>query len=169
MRIRSIRTNQHRRALEVELEDDRLLAYPYARLVPVPDRSLRVREAYVDPDLGLEAVTYILDDGTEGSLHVDEVLHFHGDPDYLRDLLLYRLTVEAEAWLKRSGLSKREVVRLLGTSMSQLYRLLDPTNYRKSVDQMVRLLYVVGCDIDLAINARASHSQYLSHTNDPVP
>jgi hypothetical protein len=53
------------------------------------------------------------------------VLEYNQDPTYLRDLLLYRLTLEAQKRVAESPLSKREIVRSLGTSAAQLYRLLD--------------------------------------------
>lgn len=53
--------------------------------------------------------------------------------------------------IKKSPLSKREIVRRLRTSATQLYRLLDQTNYRKSVDQLLSLLHVLDCDVDLLI------------------
>ncbi len=55
----------------------------------------------------------------------------------------YRLTLEAQKRIKESRLSKREIIRRLGTSTAQLYRLLDQTNYRKSVDQMLAPLQVL--------------------------
>lgn len=39
----------------------------------------------------------------------------------------------------------------LGTSAAQFYRLLDQTNYRKSVDQVLSLLHVLDCDVDLVV------------------
>jgi len=76
-------------------------------------------------------------------VHVEQVLEYNQDPTYLRDLLLYRLTLEAQKRVAKSPLSKREIVRRLGTSAAQLYRLLDQTNYRKSVDQLLALLLSV--------------------------
>ncbi len=55
-----------------------------------------------------------------------------------------------------SQLSKREVIRRLGTSATQLYRLLDQTNYRKSVDQVLSLLQVLDCDVDLVVRAKTA-------------
>jgi hypothetical protein len=34
--------------------------------------------------------------------------------------------------------------------------MLDTTNYRKSVDQMLRLLYVLDCDIELVVRDRSA-------------
>jgi len=61
------------------------------------------------------------------------------------------LTLEAERRLAASPLSKREVIRRLGTSPTQFYRLLDPTNYRKSIDGVLELLRVLECDVDLVV------------------
>jgi hypothetical protein len=50
------------------------------------------------------------------------------------------LTLEAQKRVGASALSRREIIRRLRTSAAQFYRLLDQTNYRKSVDQLVSLL-----------------------------
>jgi Cro/C1-type HTH DNA-binding domain len=84
-------------------------------------------------------------------LPVEQVLKYNQDPSHLRDLLLCRLTLEAQKRVAESPLSKREIVRRLGTSAAQLYRLLDQTNYRKSVDQVLALLQVLNCDVDLVV------------------
>jgi len=42
-------------------------------------------------------------------------------------------------------------VERVGTSVPQLYRLLDTTNTRKSINQLVALLRVLSCDVDLVI------------------
>lgn len=84
------------------------------------------------------------------------MLEYNQDPSYLRNLLLYKLTIEAQRRIAASALSKREIVRRLGTSAAQLYRLLDQTNYRKSVDQLVGLLQVLDCEIDVVVRARTA-------------
>src|SRR5690606_38420310 len=94
-----------------------------------------------------EAVTYFLGSGKENSLHLDAFLEYNKDPDYLRMLFLYELTVEAQKVMKKSKLSKNEVCRRLKTSASQLARLLDRTNQKKSVDKMLGLLAVLGVNV----------------------
>jgi hypothetical protein len=113
-----------------------------------------IRRVYVDEELGREGFIYELQSGTGGSAHMDAVLEYNEDPGYLADLMIYRLTLEARKRLEQSPLSTREVARRLGTSLSQLYRLLDHTNYRKSVRQMASLLYVLGCDIEVRVTDR---------------
>ena len=157
MKIRNVSANNRRKAFEIELRDDVLL-FPYARLRIKPERQNRVVEVYPDPELGKEAFTYVLEDGAEDSVHVDEVLEYNEDPDYLRNLLLYKLTVEAQDRVAGSQLSKREMIRRLGTSASQFYRLLDQTNYRKSVGQLLALLHVLDCEVDLVVKKRSRKS-----------
>jgi hypothetical protein len=154
MKIRNVSANNRRKAFEIEVRDD-LLLFPYARLRIKPERQNRVVEVYADPELGREAFTYVLENGEEDSVHVDEVLEYNEDPDYLRNLLLYKLTVEAQKRVAASQLSKREIIRRLGTSASQFYRLVDQTNYRKSVGQLLALLHVLDCDVDLVVKKRS--------------
>ena len=71
-------------------------------------------------------------------------------------LLLYRLTLEAQKRVERSALSTRELIRRLGTSPAQFYRLLDQTNYRKSVDQLLTLLSILDCEVQLIVKGGAS-------------
>ena len=84
------------------------------------------------------------------------MLEYNQDPAYLRDRLLYRLTLEAQKRIAEIPLSKREIVRRLGTSAAQLYRLLDQTNYRKSVDQLVSLLQILDCDVKLVVRPKTA-------------
>jgi DNA-binding TFAR19-related protein (PDSD5 family) len=72
----------------------------------------------------------------------------------LRDLLIYQLTVEAKRRVEESGLSRRELARRLKTSVPQLYRLLDMTNTRKSINQLICLLQVLDCSVVLVVTDR---------------
>lgn len=153
MKIREVAANNRRRAFELATERGEF-TFPYACLRVEPTRENRVAEVFVDPELGNQAFTYRLEGGEEDSIHVDAVLDYNRDPGHLTELLLYRLTLEAEKRIEASGLSHRELIRRLGTSASQLYRLLDTTNTTKSVGQMVALLDILGCDVDVVVRDR---------------
>ena len=150
MKIRSVSPNNRRRAFEVLTHKGSFL-YPYANLDAQPSGSNRIREAYVDPELGNEAFTYLLESGEEDSIHIDRVLEYNKDPAFMRDLLLYKLTLEAQRQVEKSSLSKRELIRRLKTSPTQLYRILDEENYRKSVDQVLGLLSVLNCRVEFTV------------------
>jgi hypothetical protein len=132
------------------------LAFPFSKAEPAPTAEDPVTELSVDAEAGREAFSYVLHSGRTGTVHVEQVLEYNQDPTYLRDLLLYRLTLEAQKRVAKSPLSKREIVRRLGTSAAQLYRLLDQTNYRKSVDQVLALLQVLNCDVELVVRTKTA-------------
>jgi GNAT superfamily N-acetyltransferase len=153
VKIMRVRANNRRQAFEVRV-GRRVLNFPWARAEPVPRPTNRIRALYVDPELGGQGFTYVLENGDEGSVLLDHVLDYNSDPGYLRELLLYRLTLEAQERLATCGLSHREIIRRLGTSPAQFYRLLDQTNDRKTVDRMLELLHVLGCEVQLVVSAR---------------
>ena len=152
MKLRRVAVNNRKRQLDVTMAGGRSHSFPYARMDPSPEPGNLIREAYVDRELGNEAVTYVLESGEEGAVHVDHVLEYNEDPRYLQETLLYKLTIEALRRIDSCGLSRREVMRRLETSSAQLYRLLDTTNTRKSMSQMIALLCVLGCNVDVVVS-----------------
>ena len=155
MKIRSVKANNRRRVFEVRVGAG-VLPFPYSKAEPAPGLDERVVRVAVDEELAREAFGFELDSGRSGAVHVEQVLENNQDPSYMRDLLLYKLTLEAQARVAASPLSKREIVRRLGTSAAQLYRLLDQTNDAKSIDQMLNLLRVLDCEVDLVVRARTA-------------
>ncbi len=151
MKIRSVRSSNRKRAFEVRTWRG-LLWFPYSKADPAPTTDDSVADLFVDQELASEGFTYRLASGREGSVHIDQVLDYNADPGYMRDLLLYELTLEAQRCLQAGPLSKREVIRRLGTSPAQFYRLLDQTNYRKSIDKLLSLLRVLDCDVELVVH-----------------
>jgi len=63
---------------------------------------------------------------------------------------------EAQERLEQSPLSRREIIRRLGTSPARFYRLLDSANDRKSVDKMLMLLHVLGCEVEVIVQDRSA-------------
>ena len=153
MKIQSVVANNRKRVFEVDTRRDTYL-FPYAQATPSPSADDRIVELYVDPEIGREGFTYCLASGAEGTVHIDAVLEYNEDPSYMAELTLYRLTLEAKGRFERSELSAREVARLLHTSPAQLYRLLDPTNYAKSLKQLVSLLYLLGAEVEVEVRNR---------------
>ncbi|MHB1910894.1 MAG: hypothetical protein ACYCTI_02425 [Acidimicrobiales bacterium] len=153
MNITGVELNNRKHAFEVRTRRE-TLPFPYSLADPAPSTDDRPVEVFVDPELGREAFTYRLASGAEGSVHIDSVLEYNEDPGYMAELTLYRLTEEAQSRFKASQLSAREVARLLGTSPTQLYRLLDLTNYAKSLRQLLALLYLLGAEVEVEVRDR---------------
>lgn len=155
MKITSVEANNRKRVFELRTVREHLV-YPYAKLAVPPTGDDRIVEVYPDPETGREAFTYRLESGAEDTIHLDAVLEYHQDPAYLNEVLLHRLTVEAGKALAEGDLAKREVARRLGTSASQLYRLLDPSHSGKSVGQMLALLHLLGREVEVLVRPTLS-------------
>ena len=157
MKIRAVVGNNRKKAFEVKTATQTLV-FPYAKAVPQPTAQDLLDRVFVDQELDREGFTYVLTSGREGTVPLEQVLEYNQDPRYLRDALLYKLTLEAQKRLRASPLSRREIIRRLGTSATQFYRLLDQTNYRKTIDQLLSLLHVLDCDVDLVVRANSARS-----------
>jgi hypothetical protein len=155
MKIRGVTLNNRKKEFVVRTSS-KSYVYPYARLHARPTPKNRVAEVHVDKELANEGFTYTLDSGKEGTIHIDQVLDYNQDPTHLKELLLYKLTIEAQKRVKSSALSKREIIRRLGTSAAQLYRLLDQSNYRKTIGQMMALLHILDCEVDIVVRAKSA-------------
>lgn len=154
MKIQRIKSDNRKKEFKLVTEAGGEFTFPYTQAVPQPTPDDRLAEVSIDDELGHEAFTYRLQSGREGSVHLEQVLDYNEEPGYLANLLLYRLTLEAARCIEASRLSRRQVARQLHTSVPQLYRLLDPTNSSKSMKQLVALLHVLGCDVDVIVRQR---------------
>lgn len=155
MKIQSVSCNNRKKVFQVKSSKGTLVL-PYSKVDPRPSGSDPIARVLVDKELGAEGFTYVLKSGKEGTVHSEQVLEYNQDPHYLRDTLLYKLTIEVQKRVKSSPLSKRELIRRLGTSATQFYRLLDQANYRKSVDQLLSLLHVLDCEVDLLVRTKSA-------------
>ena len=152
MRIESVRADEDQQVFIVRTWRGSY-SFPFGTADPAPDMVNPVEEVFVDEELAMEGFTYRLASGVEGSVLLDQVLDYNQDPAYLRNMLLYKLTLEAQRQLRVTSLSKREIIRRLGTSPAQFYRLIDQTNYTKSIDKVLSLLAVLGCDVELRVHS----------------
>lgn len=151
MKISQVVANNRRRCFVVRF-GQRELPFPYSRCEPPPTPDDPIVDLYVDKELARRGFTYVLKSGRDGCVLLDFVLDHNSDPAYVRDAILYKLTIEAQTRVATCRLSKREIIRKLSSSASQFYRLLDQTNYRKTLDQMVKLLVAIGCEVGFAIS-----------------
>jgi hypothetical protein len=153
MKVKKVDHNNKKREFTVVLGSTSY-RFPYSRCEPMPTSSNRIERLYIDDELAREGFTYFLEDGQEGSVLADHVLDYNCDPDYLRDMLLYQLSVEAQKAIEKSDLTRREIIRRMASSPAQLYRLLDQTNYRKRIDQMVKLLTILDCEVGFVVREK---------------
>ena len=151
MKVQKVSINNRRKEFSVTTRTGAAYTFPYVKVDPRPCSENRIKEAFIDKELGNEAITYVLDSGDEGSIHIEQILEYNEDPTYMADLLSYRLTLEALQEIENCGLSRRQIAKRLKTSLPQLYRLLDPANTSKSINQLVALLHVLNCKVEVVV------------------
>ena len=151
IQVLSAHHNNRKREFALELTDRGVLVFPYHRCEPPPTSDDPIRHLHIDEELGGEGITYVLESGAEGSVIVDMVLDFNRDPSYMRDQLLHQLSVAARTRFDASSLGIRALARRLETSPAQVYRLLDQTNYAKTVDRMLELLQVLDAKVEVTV------------------
>lgn len=148
--IKRILSNNRKKSFAIESSRG-VFEFPYSVLPIKPSTVDPLVAVWVDEECARQVFGYRLQSGKEDYIHIDDVLHHNKDPEYERDMLLYRLTVEAQDILKKKRITKRELARTLKTSPKQLYRLLDQTFYGKTIDQMVKLLNALGKSVEFTI------------------
>ena len=104
MKIRSVQHNNRKKAFEIKTSN-RTLQFPYSKLGIHPSGDDPIVRVYVDKELASEGFTYVLRSGKNGTVHIEQVLEYNQDPSYLRDVILYKLTVETQKRLEKSALS----------------------------------------------------------------
>jgi predicted XRE-type DNA-binding protein len=161
MKIRNVTANNRRKAFAVETFNGKVFTFPYARTGLSPTRDNPIEEVFVDKELGNEAFTYLLRSGDENSIHIDSVLEHNKDPEYMAELLVYKLSLEAQKAVEQADISKRQIIELLGTSPSQFYRLLDEKNTRASLSQMAELFHVLGHELTFEVRKKKAGSARL--------
>ncbi len=155
MKIKNVGLNNHKKCFEITINKGQRYHFPYSQLEVVPTSHDLIHKVWIDKEIGNEGFTYSLKSGQEGSIHIEQVLDYNKDPEYLRELLLYKMSVHAQRLLKARQISKRELIRRMGTSPTQFYRLMNQAYYHKTIDQMVKLLAALDCSVDLVFKKAA--------------
>jgi len=151
MKIRHVEPNNRKKCFEVIAFSGREFEFPFLRCDPCPSSSDRVATVYVDAELGKEAFTYELESGNEGSIHIDSVLEINNDLEYMADLQIHDITAQVRRCFEQSGVPIRQVSRSLGTSPSQIYRMLDERHSKKWLRQLLMFLHVLECELEFSV------------------
>ena len=101
-------------------------------------------EAGPDKEVGNHCFYFVLEDGYTGYVPFDQPLYIIRHPDYVREEVLYEVTKELQDIIALKKISKREIARRLETSVTQVNRLLDQTNYNKDLSRLIEIATIIG-------------------------
>ncbi len=79
-----------------------------------------------------------------------------GIPDYMRDMLLFQLTVEARSEYRVQAYPNGKSFDAWAHRRRSSTGSIDQTNYAKTVDSMLTLLRILDCEIDVLVRDRTA-------------
>ena len=144
--FKQIEPNYRKRVLEITLREGRTeksYSLPFTvfcdKKIHTHNRFISIR---IDRELGSQAASFALEDGTKGDFPADLVL-YHCDPTYDWSPI-NQLKRALKDKLGASQLSVRVIADALNTSPSQVVRLLQKNKVSKQLAQLFRLAELAG-------------------------
>lgn len=137
---------KHKKFKKVELDNKKRvfhLEYTSGLKIECPYSALGIQEKVVeampDSETRGHSFCFMLENGKKEFVPYDQPLHIVQNPEYVKQQTLYEVTKQLNEFIKLAKTPKRELARRLGTSLSQLSRLLDTTNYKKELSRLIEL------------------------------
>lgn len=128
------------------------LTYNSGLTVECPYIAFGIKEKVIDagPDkeVGNHSFYFVLESGKQDYVPFDQPLYISNNPDYMRQELMFELTMKIQNMIENAGISKRELARSLKTSVTQINRLLDQTNYNKDLSRLIQIASLLNYDFD---------------------
>jgi len=143
IRFKTISFDNKKRIFNIEYSSGLVIDCPYSAL----GISKKVTEAGPDKESGNHSFYFVLQNGHRDYVPYDQPLHIVQHPEYVREQTLYEMTKQINEFIRKEGISKREIARRINTSMSQLLRLLDPKNYKKELSRLIEIAALLNYEI----------------------
>jgi hypothetical protein len=150
-RIRAVRFDNRRRKLALDYSSGRTLEVHYGHL----GITQKVSAAWVDKETRGRAIGIRLEDGSEEHMPYDQPLALARDPEYQLRTHIERVLAHIRQVLVEKRISKRYLAEQLGTSDTQIQRLLDPSILNKNLEQLYRVALLLGLDLEWRIRRAA--------------
>jgi len=156
--FRTIRPNYRKAVLEITLAEGRRhtrYSLPFAALKGTrAGTTNRFVSIDIDEELGRQGATYVMADGSRGSLPADFVLYYC-DPTYDWSPL-NQLKRALRDKLAASKLSVRVLADALHTSPSQVGRLLEDNRGSRQLLQLLKLAELAGYQVTFTLKRKTA-------------
>jgi len=139
-KYKSVKFNNRKKVFHLIYTSGLEIECPYSAL----SIDKNVIEAGPDKEVGNHCFYFVLEDGEKDYITFDQPLYIIRHPDYVREEVLYNVTVELQKIIALKKISKREIARRLNTSVTQVNRLLDQTNYNKGLSGLIDIATIIG-------------------------
>ena len=151
-KIRGARFDNRKRTLAITYTSGKSVEVHYGQL----GIRKKVAQVWVDKETRGRSVGIRLLDGTEETMPYDQPLALVKDPEYLLRCQMERVVARIREVLARKRIAKRYVAAQLGTSDSQIQRLLNPDILHKNLEQLYRIATLAGLEFKWKIIRRAA-------------
>ena len=154
--FQEIKPHYRRRVLEITLREGRTTRKYNLPFAAFEDKKIhtknRLASIAIDRELGGQAASFVLQDGTRGDFPADFVL-YHCDPTYDWSPI-NQLKKALKNKIGAAKLSVRVLADALNTSPSQVARLLQEDKVSKQLLQLFRLAELAGYQIEFNLRKR---------------
>jgi hypothetical protein len=154
--FKEIKPNYRRNVLEITLREGRKTKKYSLPFAVFGDKRIHSKNRFasitIDRELGNQAVSFVLEDGSKGDFPADFVL-YHCDPTYDWSPI-NQLKRALKDRLGASQLSVRVIADALNTSPSQVVRLLEEDKVSKQLVQLFRLAELAGYQIEFNLKKK---------------
>lgn len=154
--FKKITPNYRKRILEITLKEGSKIKKYNLPLSVFASKKIDSKNRFVsielDRELGSQAASFVLEDGTKGDFPADFVL-YHCDPTYDWSPI-NQLKTALRDKLAASQLSVRVIADALNTSPSQVVRLLEENKVSKQLVQLFQLADLAGYKVEFNLKKK---------------
>jgi len=155
-KFKEIKPNYRKNVLEITLQEAKktrsyTLPFTVFRDVKISGKN-RFTSITIDRELGDQAASFVLEDGSKGDFPADFVLYYC-DPTYHWSPV-NQLKRALKDKISTSRLSVRVIADALDTSPSQVVRLLQENKVSKQIVQLFRLAELAGYQVEFSLKKK---------------
>ena len=154
--FKEIKPHYRKRVLEITLQEGRARRKYHLPFAAFEDKKIHAKNRFasiaIDRELGGQAASFVLQDGTRGDFPADFVL-YHCDSTYDWSPI-NQLKKTLKNKIGAAKLSVRVLADALNTSPSQVARLLQEDKVSKQLLQLFRLAELAGYQVEFNLRKR---------------
>lgn len=150
-KFKLVRFNNKKKVFHLTYTSGLEIECPYSAL----SIDKNIIDAGPDKEVGNHCFYFVLEDGEKDYITFDQPLYIIRHPDYVREEVLYNLTLELQKIIALKKIPKRELARRLNTSVTQVNRLLDQTNYKKDLSRLIEIATIIGYEFNWTLKKAA--------------
>ena len=154
--FKEVKPNYRKRVLEITIREGRTTRKYNLPFAVFEDKKIgdknRFASIAIDRELGDQAASFVLEDGTRGDFPADFVL-YHCDPTYDWSPI-NQLKKTLKDKIGAAKLSVRVLADALNTSPSQVVRLLQKNKVSKQLLQLLRLAELAGYQVEFNLKKK---------------